>query len=185
MRMKGSLRKVRTASMYEQGFTLIELMIALAVLAIIISLAAPSFVTMIQNNRATGATNDLIASLQLARTEAIKSNGAALLQSINGTSDWGDGHRIGVDLNSDGDILDANELLRNVDAPHSSISITSADNAVSEITYNGTGGVTSASTTTFTIDTTRCETGVTRKVRKVQIGLSGGNTLSYSTETCP
>ena len=171
--------------MYEQGFTLIELLITLVVLAIIISMAAPSFVTMIQNNRVTGATNDLIASLQLARTEAIKNNGTALVQSSSGSTDWGDGHRIGIDLNGDLDILDAKELLRNVDAPHSSINITSASNAVSEITYNGTGGVTSASTTTFTIDTNRCETGVTRKVRKVQIGLSGSNTLSYSTETCP
>ena len=171
--------------MYEQGFTLIELMITLAVLAIIISLAAPSFVTMIQNNRVTGATNDLIASLQLARTEAIKNNGTALVQSSSGSTDWGDGHRIGIDLNGDLDILDAKELLRNVDAPHSSICITSASNAVSEIMYNGNGGVTNASTTTFTIDSTRCEAGVARKVRKLQLGLSGSSTLLYDTVICP
>lgn len=54
------------------GFTLIELMIAIAVAAILITLATPSFRLLIQNNRISGAANDFVTALNLARGEAIK-----------------------------------------------------------------------------------------------------------------
>lgn len=53
------------------GFTLVELMVTLAVAAILLSIAAPSFSNFIQNNRITSATNHLVAHLQYARSEAI------------------------------------------------------------------------------------------------------------------
>jgi type IV fimbrial biogenesis protein FimT len=166
--------------MYEQGFTLIELMITLAVLAIVISLATPSFVTFINNNRTTSATNDLIASLNLARTEAIKRNGTVLIQSKNGT-DWSEGHRIRVSSTS--------EILRDVNPAHKSVIMDSDSNAVSTISYTPSGGVTTASTTTFTIDNCNEESGVARKKRLLQLNLSGSSTLtatSVSTSVvCP
>ena len=182
--LKEPLLKVRIKSVHQQGFTLIELMITLAVLAVILSLAAPSFVTFINNNRVTGATNDLIASFSLARIEAIKSNATALIQSKNGSADWAGGHRIGIDLNNDGDILDANELLRNVDAPHSSVTMTSASSALSEVSYKPNGGVTAV--TTITIDSRPsgdCDPYV--KQREIQLGLSGSSTLTVSARACP
>ncbi|HKE44530.1 MAG TPA: GspH/FimT family pseudopilin [Steroidobacteraceae bacterium] len=54
------------------GFTLLELMLTLTVIAVIVGLAVPNFREFIQNSRLTGASNDLLASIQLARTEAIK-----------------------------------------------------------------------------------------------------------------
>ena len=54
------------------GFTLVELVIVLAVAAILTTLAAPSFRSMIQNNRATTQANALLSSMNLARSEAIK-----------------------------------------------------------------------------------------------------------------
>lgn len=166
---------MRTNTMYEQGFTLIELMITLAVLAIVISLAIPSFVTFINNNRTTSATNDLIASFNLARTEAIKRNGTLLIQSKNGT-DWSDGHQIRVSSTS--------EILRDINAAHSSVTMDS-DNAVSVISYTPSGGVTAASTTTVTIDNSNCESGVSRKIRLLRLNLSGSSTLTATTDVCP
>jgi len=55
-----------------RGFTLLELMITVALMAIILGLAVPSFRDLIQNNRATTQANDLISFLQLARSEALK-----------------------------------------------------------------------------------------------------------------
>lgn len=54
------------------GFTLIELMIGIAILAIVLGLGVPSFMNTIERNRITTATNDLVMALQMARSEAIK-----------------------------------------------------------------------------------------------------------------
>ena len=55
-----------------RGFTLIEFMVTLAVAAILLGLAVPSFRTFIQNSRLQAPATDLLHAIQLARTEAIK-----------------------------------------------------------------------------------------------------------------
>ena len=54
------------------GFTLMELMVTLAVAAVILSIGAPSFTEFRRNNRLTGVGNELLGAMQTARTEAIK-----------------------------------------------------------------------------------------------------------------
>ncbi|HJS21578.1 MAG TPA: GspH/FimT family pseudopilin [Steroidobacteraceae bacterium] len=54
------------------GFTLIELMVTLSVAGVILAFAAPNFREFLLNSRMTGSANDLLTSLQLARSEAIK-----------------------------------------------------------------------------------------------------------------
>lgn len=53
------------------GFTLLELMITLAVAAILLGIATPSFQTLLANNRLTKATNEYAAAFKLARNTAI------------------------------------------------------------------------------------------------------------------
>ncbi|WP_417660587.1 GspH/FimT family pseudopilin [Pseudomonas sp.] len=57
---------------HSKGFTLIELMVTVAVLAIVITVAAPSFSNLLADNRASALANELQGALQLARSEAIK-----------------------------------------------------------------------------------------------------------------
>jgi type IV fimbrial biogenesis protein FimT len=59
-------------SLSQRGFTLIELMVTIALVAILATLAAPSFQQTIASSRLTTATNDLYTSLVQARSEAIK-----------------------------------------------------------------------------------------------------------------
>ena len=56
----------------QSGFTLMELMVVLAVVGVIMGFAVPNFSLYIRNSRLTGAANDLLASVTMARSEAIK-----------------------------------------------------------------------------------------------------------------
>lgn len=63
-----TLRAMKTVN----GFTLIELMVSVAILAILLGIGIPSMQVMIQNNRITSAANDFLGALGAARSEAIK-----------------------------------------------------------------------------------------------------------------
>jgi type IV fimbrial biogenesis protein FimT len=103
------------------GFSLLELIITLSILAILATVAIPSMSTVIQNNRRTTQVNDFVADLNMARTEAIKRGGTSgwALASISvvvcagtGTNcagtDFTAGRLIFVDTDNDSTI-DANE----------------------------------------------------------------------------
>ncbi|HEX2138609.1 MAG TPA: GspH/FimT family pseudopilin [Woeseiaceae bacterium] len=80
-----------------QGFTLYELIVTMAVAAIILSFGVPGFMTFIDNNRATTHTNDLVTALNLARSEATRRGAAITVCSsannatCSGSTDWSTG----------------------------------------------------------------------------------------------
>lgn len=57
---------------WQRGFTLIEVLITIAVLAILVSIAAPSFFETIERRKLEGAAEELYSYLQFARSESIK-----------------------------------------------------------------------------------------------------------------
>lgn len=64
----------RRARGHGAGFTMIELMITVALASILLAVAVPSFNQMIVSGRLTAQTNEMVAALSLARSEAIKRN---------------------------------------------------------------------------------------------------------------
>lgn len=103
--------------MKQNGFTLLELMITLSVAAILLTVAVPSFTTMIKNNRIAVQTNDLLADLALARGEAAKRGvRVGICISSNGTSctgtNWALGRLIFTDGGTAGSIDGTDEILR-------------------------------------------------------------------------
>ena len=58
----------------EHGFTMTELLIVLAIVAILSAVAAPSFRNMIRDMSVSSAADELVAGLQFARSEAVRIN---------------------------------------------------------------------------------------------------------------
>ncbi len=68
---------------HHQGFTLLELMVTIAVLSILLAIGVPSFTTLVRDNRVVGAANELLFHLQLARSEAVRGRGPVSLCAVN------------------------------------------------------------------------------------------------------
>jgi type IV fimbrial biogenesis protein FimT len=96
--------------MHSEGVTLVELMVTLAVTAIVLSFGIPTMADFIQNNRMTAAANDLVSSIHIARSEALKrrvtvvvcasSNADAAEPNCDGAADFGAGWVVFADTNA-------------------------------------------------------------------------------------
>jgi len=75
----------------QRGFTLVELIMGLAIVAIVLTLGVPSFGDLIRNNRLTTQVNQVVSALALARSEAIKRAALIDVSSASGGANWKDG----------------------------------------------------------------------------------------------
>jgi type IV fimbrial biogenesis protein FimT len=113
------------------GFTLIELMIAIALVAILLATAVPALDDFTNDARQTGAINDFIGSIHLARNTAITTNSrVTMCASASGTSceftSWDSGWIVFGDVNSNG-ALDAGETIVSASAAVEGLSIQSGE----------------------------------------------------------
>jgi type IV fimbrial biogenesis protein FimT len=89
------------------GFTMVELLITVSILGILSAMAYPSFNELIRNNRRSSYANDLLAAINLARSEAIKRNGqVTILRSGPTAGEWEDGWTVFVDSDNNGAFSD-------------------------------------------------------------------------------
>ena len=115
----------------QAGFTLIELMIAVALSAILLSMAVPAMNTFVSNSRQTGMMNDFLASMHMARSTAITMNTrVTVCPSSNGDDceavPWDEGWIAFTDDDSDQSV-DADETIVSTSAGGDGLSIASAE----------------------------------------------------------
>jgi len=90
------------------GFTLLELLITLSILAILLGVGAPSLVSFSQDNTLVSQTNNVLGTIRYARREAVKRNtDVVVCQSSDGQvcsngSDWSKGWIVFSDQNRNG-----------------------------------------------------------------------------------
>jgi type IV fimbrial biogenesis protein FimT len=153
-----------------KGFTVVELMIALAVAGVLISFAVPSFNASIQNNRMATQINELHASLSLARSEAIKrNNNTTVCRSSNGTGctgNWGDGWVVFVDNDFNGAVDAGEEILRVHGALKGENSLSFSQ---TRVIYASSGIARAGSNGTFTL----CDSRGATSARGLVVGVSG------------
>lgn len=95
--------------MPQQGFSLIELLMGLAIAAIVLHLVSPTFATLIESNHREQAAKALFSGIRSARSEAIVRNQAVVIHAID--EDWAQGWRIILDISGKGDKDRDNPLL--------------------------------------------------------------------------
>jgi len=100
----------------QSGFTIIELMVVIAMMGVVSAVAIPSFRAMLITNEVVDTTNQMQMSLKLARSEAIVNGKDAFVCSSkdgatcsNADGNWNKGWLVYVDLNGNS-TMDVNEL---------------------------------------------------------------------------
>jgi len=151
MQQPTSFVRVPCARQRKAGFTVIELLVVLAIVAIVTTVAVPGFQGAVDSYRVRRATEDLIATIYLARTEAVKHGGEVILRKAtpagcagsSTTAQWECGWIVFLDLNNN-NLLDDNEALLQTSPNATGVDIRFTSNhAVMPIDrwgqFNGTG----------------------------------------------
>jgi type IV fimbrial biogenesis protein FimT len=146
------------------GFTLIELLITIVVLAVLLTLAAPSFRDVIQNNRVTAQANELVSALHLARAEAVKRGQNAQVRVRPAGQGWA------------ATVSVADTDLREIDRAESGVSLFGLSDPVSDavtVVFAPTG--VPATDASFDLQVNRCNA---QQRRRVDVGVTGHVTSS-------
>ena len=170
----------RRLSPRQKGFTLIELMVTIAIAAVLMMVGVPSFVAFQRNSQLTSAANSFIAALSAARGEAMKRGRQAVVVP-RADNDWAPGWTVFVDTDNDQQFNGSDILITQQGALPAYFSATgqgTARNSPAYIMFNPSG-YTQTSDSTFQSATLKIErndisdTAKTQQTRIVVIARTG------------
>lgn len=164
------------------GFTLTELMVSIFIGSIMLMLVVPSYYDLIQNNRVTSLTNQLVGQLGYARAEAVKRGvnvsfcPAETNTTCAVTSKWDNGWLIYVDSNGSGDLNNGEEIIKVQESVSNQVAIS---NNLVNLSFDRNGFYT-GNLTAFNLSPNKC-TGQNARI----ITISGAGRLSSKSANCP
>jgi type IV fimbrial biogenesis protein FimT len=162
----------------EHGFTIIELMVTMLVAGILVAIAVPAFRSFVLNDRDIGQVNSLVASLNYARSEAVKAASPTCItvcpstdgQTCSGGTAWVGGWVV-VDPNN-ADCATPPCTLQSVPALAGTNTVTPAVAATATgITFSSNGVVAGPPGTTLTIRV--CDARGAAFARDVEVNSTG------------
>lgn len=164
------------------GFTLLELMVTLAVAAILLTIAVPNFTVFLQNSRLAGTANEVVTMMNYARSEAVKRNRPVTLCSrasdtaCANSTNWDEGVLVFVDADGDGAIGDVGDILQVMQSLGGGNTLRSGNDSV---TYraNGVAGVNAS----FRL----CDERGTASARTIDVSPLGRVATSMGAASCP
>jgi type IV fimbrial biogenesis protein FimT len=130
---------------YQAGYTLVELLVVMALGTILLSVAVPSMTEMLNTQRSNAAGSAFLSSLNLARVEAIKRNARVVVcksaagLSCDLTGGWNQGRIMFHDVNNNA-ALDADEqLIERHGAMPEGLSLTGNTQVANYVSYSASG----------------------------------------------
>ena len=151
-----AISRCNAAGARANGFTLVELVVVVVILSILTSIAMPSFLNQIRNTQLQTQSSDLVAALNMARSEAVRRNGRVTVCALASntacatTAVWNQGWlvfsdpqdgRIGTTTSSKPGIIDTGDAIIKI-FPAVSSSVISAGSGSSQtfwISYKNDG----------------------------------------------
>ena len=170
---------------YHNGFSLVEVLIALAITAILVSLAAPSMNESIKSSKIKELSGEFTSALYLTQSESIKRGVQVTIVPLQSSGGWQTGWNIFEDVDRNG-VQGANEeLIQTHSVPADGLTLLSKDSVFSAWlaflpsgAAKGTGGISGG----FRI--CRSDNNVT-KSRTITIQGSGNVIVEKGTVSCP
>ena len=156
------------------GFSLIEMAVTLSIAAILLTVAVPSFRSLIQQQRMTTTVNEFFAALNLARSEAIQRGTRVDLVPAGDGTDWAKGWIVFIDKNNDQKPQAGEQIIYSHSSAPDGLIIQSVftDSSAQYLAYNGTGHTrTNTSSQSPQLGTLSFTLG--QQVRRIKINFAG------------
>jgi type IV fimbrial biogenesis protein FimT len=154
---------------FQRGFTIIEIMVVIAIMGVMLTIAAPSFVTFTSSQKVKTASFDLYAAMMFARSEAIKRKVNVTVAAAGG--DWKNGWTV---------VANGVATPLRIQDPLSGVTFS---NTTTSVIYRLDGRLTSGAALGVLIQPAIADSSI--KNRCIRIDLTGLPKSTMNPPTCP